>query len=63
MSAGPALFIGVVKTTIKERVIDQSSFCASHISQENIGKKVKRPRGPRSNSGLGRQNKNAFVKL
>jgi hypothetical protein len=57
------LFIGVVKTTVKERVTDQSAFCASHISRENIGKKVKRQHRPRSNSGLGRQNKNTFVKI
>jgi hypothetical protein len=44
MSVDPMLFIGPVKTAVKERVTDQSTFCTSHI-RENIGKKVKKPRG------------------
>jgi hypothetical protein len=51
-----------VKTTVKERVMEQSTLYISHISWENNGKRVKRPPGPRSNSSPGRQNKNTFVK-
>jgi hypothetical protein len=53
MNMDPTLFIGVVKIAVKERVTDQSAFCASHINRGNIGKKVKRPGGPRSNGGPG----------
>jgi hypothetical protein len=61
MNADPMLFIGVVKTIVKERVTDQSPFCASHISQANIDKKVERPCGPKSKSGPSRTNKQASV--
>jgi hypothetical protein len=39
MNLDPALFIGTVKTIVKEKVTDQSALCASHIGQRNIGKK------------------------
>jgi hypothetical protein len=62
MNTDPALFIGTVKIVVKG-VTDQSAFYANHISRENIGKKVKRPRGPKSKSGPGSTNKKAFAKL
>jgi hypothetical protein len=39
MRVDPVLFIGVMKIVVKEKVTDQSAFCASHINQENIDKK------------------------
>jgi hypothetical protein len=63
MNVDPTLFIGVVKTTVKERVMDQSTLCASHISRENIGIKVKRPCRPKSKNGPGSTNKQASAKL
>jgi hypothetical protein len=39
MNPDPALFIGTVKTIVKEKVTDQSALCASHIGRRNIGKK------------------------
>jgi hypothetical protein len=63
MNADPALFIGAMKTSVKERVMDQSAFCVSHINQENISKKLKRPCGPKTKSGPGSTNKQASAKL
>jgi hypothetical protein len=41
MSANPALFIGAVKTAVKQRIMDQSIFRGSHISWKNAGTKCK----------------------
>jgi hypothetical protein len=45
-----------VKIEAKQGVTNLSAFCASHI-----GKKVKRPRGLRSNCGPGSYSKNIFI--
>jgi hypothetical protein len=63
MNTDPGAICRHGEIAVKEIVMDQYAFYASHISRENIDKKVKRPRGPRSSSGLGRQNKNTFFKL
>jgi hypothetical protein len=62
MSLDPTLFIGAVKTSLRETVTVQSAFPASHISRETPVKKVKRPHGPRSNIGLCRQSRSNFAK-
>jgi hypothetical protein len=52
---GPSPIYRCSENGTQGKVTDQCEYRASHISWESTGKKVKRPSGPKDNSGPGRQ--------